>query len=95
MNVVIVEMLRKYPSAPMVNRVCSDRYQIPGTHVTIDRGVSCWVSVLGLHRDPHHYPDPEKFDPERFSQKQKNKRHPFAYLPFGNGPRNCIGKILE
>lgn len=77
----------------MVNRVCDKTYQIPGSDVTIDKGVTCWVAVLGIHHDPEYYPEPEKFDPERFSEEEKEKRHPFTYLPFGEGPRNCIGRI--
>ncbi|KAB7505718.1 Cytochrome P450 9e2, partial [Armadillidium nasatum] len=49
------------------------------------------VFVHSIHRDPRHYEDPEKFDPERFSQSAKSGRSPMVYLPFGSGPRNCIG----
>lgn len=46
--------------------------------------------MYALHRDPKYFPNPEKFDPERFSDENKHKIVPFSYVPFGSGPRNCI-----
>lgn len=51
------------------------------------------IPTYVFHHDPHFFPEPEKFDPERFSEENKHKINPLAYMPFGGGPRNCIGKF--
>ncbi|XP_058830801.1 probable cytochrome P450 6d4 [Topomyia yanbarensis] len=85
----IDETLRKYPSVPFLNRECTKEYPIPGTNVTIPKGTPIIIPVMGLHNDPNFFPEPEKFVPERFSdEKQATSK---AYIPFGTGPRNCIG----
>jgi cytochrome P450 family 6 len=73
-------------------RECTNKYTIPGTDVTIEKGTFVVIPVIGLHMDQKYYPNPEKFDPDRFSEETKNKRPQFTYLPFGEGPRICIGK---
>lgn len=55
---------------------------------------SVWFPTDSFHRDPVIYPDPEKFIPERFSDENKHKINPAKYLPFGIGPRSCIGNYL-
>nr|QFR37026.1 cytochrome P450 6NQ1 [Forficula auricularia] len=88
---VVNETLRKYPPLPFLDREVNRDYKIPDTNIVLEKGTPLYVSLEGLHYDPEYFPNPDVFDPERFSEKMKNSRPAFAYLPFGEGPRNCIG----
>uniref|UniRef100_A0AAT9UTE7 Cytochrome P450 6PW4 n=1 Tax=Maconellicoccus hirsutus TaxID=177089 RepID=A0AAT9UTE7_MACHI len=87
---VFSETLRKYPVLAAINRRCVENYQIPETDVVIEKGTEVLIPAGGLHWDPQYFPDPEKFDPDRF-QDADSLLHRSVYLPFGDGPRNCIG----
>lgn len=88
-----IETLRKYPVLTSLAREVLENYTFKGTNVTIPKGTKVWLPIFAIQRDPDIYPDPEKFDPERFSDEAVAARHPMSYLPFGDGPRNCIGKL--
>ncbi|KAK9745082.1 Cytochrome P450 [Popillia japonica] len=91
MDKVLDETLRKYPPVPILNRVCSSDYTIPNTDIILPKGTKVFISALGIHRDEEYYPDPIKFDPERFNDENKATRPNYTFLPFGEGPRICIG----
>lgn len=80
------ETNRKYPFT-LLNRICTENYRIPGHDYTIKKGTPIIMSLMGLHRDEEYFPDPLKFDPERYIN---NNYNPEAYMPFGEGPRHCI-----
>ncbi|XP_061718282.1 cytochrome P450 6B5-like [Cydia pomonella] len=87
---VFHETLRLHPVAESIVRVAAANYKVPGTDVTLERGYTAVVSTLSLQNDKKYWPDPLKFDPDRFSPEKVANRHPGVYLPFGIGPRNCI-----
>lgn len=92
----MIETLRKYPVLPMLNRTCVKEYKIPGTDKVIEKGTEIYISVLGMHRDELFYDEPNKFDPLRLSEGITAGKNLVTrpYLPFGDGPRNCIGMRL-
>jgi cytochrome P450 len=91
-RMVIEEALRLYPPAHAIARRAVGEDRIGG--VRIPPGASISVSMYVLHRNPNIWPDPERFDPERFAPEAVARRHRFAYLPFGGGPRVCIGNTF-
>ncbi|XP_049832528.1 probable cytochrome P450 6a13 [Schistocerca gregaria] len=91
---VVSETLRKYPPGALLGRKNIRRYQFPDNGPTLEEGTSLIVPVYALHHDPKYFPEPERFDPERFSEEVKAERNPYVYLPFGEGPRHCIGMRL-
>ncbi|XP_055696549.1 cytochrome P450 6A1-like [Lutzomyia longipalpis] len=88
---IINETLRKHPIGDSLIRLCGQDYNVPGTKHVIEKGTTVMVPVYGIHHDPQIYPDPEKFDPDRFTDENIKNRHPFAWIPFGEGPRICVG----
>ncbi|KMQ86496.1 cytochrome p450 9e2-like protein [Lasius niger] len=96
MDMVISETLRKYPPVIFTDRLCTKSYELPPSKpgyksLTVQCDSVMMIPVYALHHDPKYYPNPDKFDPERFSEKNKDNIVPYTYLPFGLGPRKCIG----
>lgn len=88
---VIKECLRLYPPVAFISRELTDDVVL-SDNTKIPRGIMMHFHIFDLHRDEEQFPDPEKFDPDRFLPDNSAKRHPYAYLPFSAGPRNCIGQ---
>ncbi len=88
-RMVVEEAMRLYPPAHAIARMAIGEDRIGGVRIPPRASIS--ISIYVTHRNPNLWPDPERFDPERFAPAAVAQRHRFAYLPFGGGPRICIG----
>ncbi|XP_026323904.1 cytochrome P450 9e2-like [Hyposmocoma kahamanoa] len=103
LDCVLNETLRKWSAALILDRCCTKAYELPppregGRRFKLKPGDIVYHAVNSIHLDEKYWPEPEKFDPDRFSDENKHKIKPFTYMPFGVGPRNCLGSrfaILE
>ena len=87
---VLKEAMRLYPAAPATGRRAVGDTEIGGFHIPDSANV--FVSPWVTHRHPDHWPDPERFDPDRFTPEAEAARPRYAWFPFGGGPRACIGQ---
>lgn len=91
LDMVFKETLRRYPILNTQMRKCVKDYKIPNTNLVIPAGVAILIPVDAIHNDEKYFENPEKFDPERFTEENVKKQIPYTYLPFSEGPRICIG----
>ncbi|XP_047100885.1 cytochrome P450 6B4-like [Schistocerca piceifrons] len=102
LDAIVAETLRKYPPSPNLVRVATQPYRLPhwseegeeggAREVSVGAGTRLVVPVFAIQRDACHFPDPEDFRPQRFLVAS-SRGNP-AYMPFGDGPRVCIGQRL-
>ncbi|XP_062562699.1 cytochrome P450 4C1-like isoform X1 [Armigeres subalbatus] len=90
LEMAIKEALRLFPSVPFIGRNLVEALELDG--ITLPVGQDILIPIYMIHRNPKVYPDPERFDPERFSDSAESKRGPYDYIPFSAGSRNCIGQ---
>ncbi|XP_062454359.1 ultra-long-chain fatty acid omega-hydroxylase isoform X2 [Rhea pennata] len=87
----IKESLRLHPPVTAVSRRCTKDIALHDGHV-VPSGTTCLLSIYGTHHNPSVWPEPQVFDPLRFSPENMQGRSPLAFVPFSAGPRNCIGQ---
>ncbi|NXY92059.1 CP4F4 protein, partial [Alcedo cyanopectus] len=87
----IKESLRLHPPVTVVSRRCTEDVALRDGQV-VPKDVICLMSIYGTHHNPHVWPDPQVYDPLRFSPENSQGRSPLAFVPFSAGPRNCIGQ---
>ncbi|CAD7084132.1 unnamed protein product [Hermetia illucens] len=88
---VLNETLRMYPPLAILFRETDRDYKVPGTNYFFKKGTLAVISAYAIQRDERIFPNPEEFNPENFSEENMRNRPSVAHLPFGDGPRNCIG----
>ncbi|XP_037724083.1 probable cytochrome P450 6d4 [Drosophila subpulchrella] len=93
LELCLQETIRKYPGLPILNRECTQDYTVPDTDHVIPKGTPVVISLYGIHHDAEYFPDPETYDPDRFSKESRNY-NPTAFMPFGEGPRICIAQRM-
>ncbi|KAL1422671.1 hypothetical protein MTO96_003849 [Rhipicephalus appendiculatus] len=86
----IKETLRLFPSIPLIGRHLEEDLVIDGYR--IPKGANVYINLFSLHQNPKYFKDPQSFIPERFMTEEFTARHPYSYLPFSGGPKNCIGQ---
>jgi cytochrome P450 family 6 len=91
LDMVFSESLRKYPVVDSQFRRATKDFAVPDSKLVIPKGTSIMVPSCALHNDERFWVKPDEFDPERFTPENIKKIVPFSYIPFSEGPRQCIG----
>lgn len=96
LDAVMSEAMKYHPILLFVDRVCGETFELPpalpgARPFRLERGMNIWFPIKAIHHDPKYFENPERFDPERFLRDGKRIASSGAYMPFGMGPRKCIG----
>ncbi|CAG2164092.1 unnamed protein product, partial [Oppiella nova] len=91
LDAVLSETLRKYPPIIKLQRKAMADYKLGDTGIQLFKSQDVEIPVYAIHHSEEYYPQPEKFIPDRFLPENRHKITPYTYIPFGAGPRNCIG----
>ncbi|XP_020800979.1 cytochrome P450 9c1 [Drosophila serrata] len=98
LDCVVSESLRKWPPAFIIDRMCAADFDLKDEEgeviVKLQKDELVHIPVAAIHHDPDNFPEPEVFRPERFDEEHKHEIKQFTYLPFGVGPRSCIGNRM-
>ncbi|XP_041983101.1 cytochrome P450 9e2-like [Aricia agestis] len=88
------ESMRIFPPIGFITRKCTKNYTFPGTGLTLEKGTGVFISTQALQNDEQYFKSPEEFMPERFRPENSPTIEKFSFLPFGDGPRACIGNLF-
>ncbi|KAG6460653.1 probable cytochrome P450 9f2 [Manduca sexta] len=96
LDCILNETSRRWAAALFLDRICTKPYELPPPRegakpVKVKPGTLVYMAVNSIHMDPKYYPEPQKYCPDRFSDEKKKLIQPCTFMPFGSGPRICIG----
>ncbi|XP_017880985.2 probable cytochrome P450 6a21 [Ceratina calcarata] len=97
MDQVICESQRYYSTLSMMIKICTEECELEGSDglkCRVKPGTEIIIPIYGLQKDPRYWSDPETFDPDRFSEERKHEIDKMTFMPFGEGPRMCVGMRL-
>lgn len=91
LDCVVKETLRIMTPSPRIDREFHQDYVLGETGIKLSKDCTIMIPIQSIHNDPEFFPEPEVFNPDRFNEENISSIRPYTFLPFGAGPRNCVG----